>query len=91
MSYILSISNDALEDIQKHKKAGDRKILKKINTLFDELREHPMTGTGNPEKLKYSSSYWSRRITKKHRLIYSIEEEQIKIKVIQAYGHYGDK
>lgn len=92
MSYTILISEDALKDIKKHKKAGDKNTLKKLNILIDELREHPTFGTGKPEQLKYTDlNKWSRRITEKHRLIYTIEEAQIKVEIIQTYGHYDDK
>lgn len=92
MSYTILISDDALKDIKKHKKAGDKNTLKKLNILIAELREHPTYGTGKPEQLRYSDiNKWSRRITNKHRLIYTIEKALIKVEIIQAYGHYDDK
>jgi len=34
------------------------------------LKEHPRTGTGQPELLKYDlAGYYSRRINRKHRLV----------------------
>jgi toxin YoeB len=54
MSYQIDITKQAQEDIEAHKKAGNKAILKKINTLLEELTEHPFTGTGKPELLKYS-------------------------------------
>ncbi|WP_238542139.1 Txe/YoeB family addiction module toxin [Cecembia lonarensis] len=54
--------------------------------------QHPETGTGKPEKLKYyRQNIWSRRIDRKHRLVYLIEETKIVVTVLGAYGHYGDK
>lgn len=50
MNYILDFSETALADIEKHKKAGDKAVLKKIGKLLNELMEHPSTGTGQPEK-----------------------------------------
>ncbi|MBD3628358.1 MAG: Txe/YoeB family addiction module toxin [Cyclobacterium sp.] len=61
----------------------------KIDQLLDELEEHPETGTGKPERLKnILSGYWSRRINKEHRLVYSIDGEKVIVTVISAYGHY---
>lgn len=63
MSYQIDITKQAQEDIDAHRKAGNKAILKKLNTLFEELTEHPFTGTGKPEALKYSLvGLWSRRI-----------------------------
>lgn len=53
MNYTLEFSKTALEDIAKHKKSGDKAIINKISKLLKELREHPETGTGQPEMLKH--------------------------------------
>ena len=92
MSYEVRLTLDALNDIDRHKKSGDKQILLKIAALLEELRHHPRTGKGQPEKLRYNLvGFWSRRISKKHRLIYEIEDEIITVVVVNAYSHYGDK
>ncbi|MFK2343275.1 Txe/YoeB family addiction module toxin [Bacteroides fragilis] len=54
--------------------------------------KHPTTGTGQVEALKGSlSGYWSRRINKHFRIIYTIHEEIVTVEVISARSHYGDK
>jgi toxin YoeB len=65
---------------------------KKADRIIDELYLHPETGTGKPEKLKFElAGYWSRRINKKDRLIYSVEHHIVTVTVVSAIGHYGDK
>ena len=92
MSYVLEFSDHALEDIEKHKKTGDQSVLKKLQRLFKEIREHPMTGTGQPEKLKHElAGLYSRIINRQHRLVYSIKEEIVTVYVLSAWSHYGDK
>ena len=92
MSYELVLTKTALKDIEKHKKAGDKATLKKLQKLLNELREHPFLGTGQPELLKHElAGLYSRRINKKHRLVYSVEEEQVIVYVLSAWSHYGDK
>ena len=92
MSYSIELTEEAISDIDKLKKSGDKKVLIKINKLLNELREHPTTGTGKPEKLKhYEIATWSRRITDKHRLIYRIEDEKIVVIVLAFWGDYSDK
>ena len=55
-------------------------ILKKINELIKDIERNGNEGLGKPEPLKHElSGYWSRRITEVHRLIYSIDEENIYI------------
>nr|WP_299586375.1 Txe/YoeB family addiction module toxin [Mucilaginibacter sp.] len=60
--------------------------------MFLELYEHPETGIGKPERLKFDlSGYWSRQINKKDRLIYLIEDKLVTVTVVSASGHYRDK
>jgi len=92
MSYLIELTEEAISDIEKHKKSGDKKVLIKIDKLLNELREHPTTGTGKPEKLKhYEVETWSRRITDKHRLVYRIESEKIVVIILSFWAHYSDK
>ncbi|MDA0194024.1 MAG: Txe/YoeB family addiction module toxin [Bacteroidetes bacterium] len=92
MSYTLYFSKTALKDIEKHKKSGDKPTLKKIEKLLNELMEHPITGTGQPEMLKHDlAGLYSRRINKKHRLVYSINEQIVTVYLLSAWSHYGDK
>lgn len=92
MKYSLEFTQIALTDIEKHKKSGDRTTLKKINQLLNELMEHPRTGTGKPEKLKYDlEGLYSRRINRKHRLVYEIKDEIVTVVVLSAHSHYGVK
>ena len=90
MSYSIELSERAELDIIKLRESRDKQALKKLNTLINELRVHPETGTGKPERLKYVNK-WSRRINKKHRLIYDIFDQIVTVEIVQAYGHYDDK
>ncbi len=92
MNYTLEFSKTALSDIEKHKKSGNKSLLKKLEQLLNELMEHPTTGTGQPEMLKHNlSGIYSRRINQKHRLVYKIQEEIVTIYIISAHSHYDDK
>lgn len=65
----------------------DRKILKRINELLKDIERNGHKGLGKPEPLKHNfTGYWSRRITDEHRLIYSIDENNINI--ISCRYHY---
>ena len=87
MSYHLDFSNQSLKDIDFHKKSGKKVIVKKLLVLFNELTEHPFTGEGKPEQLKYNFvGYWSRRINQEHRLIYKVTNDSVLI--YSAKGHY---
>ena len=67
--------------------ATDKKILKKINTLLQDIKRNPFDGLGKPEPLKHEmAGTWSRRITQEHRLVYEVFEESIL--VVSCRYHY---
>jgi toxin YoeB len=90
--YRVVLSERATKDLLSIQKSGDKASIKKIELIFADLYLHPETGIGKPEKLKFDlTGYWSRRINKKDRLVYRIENEIITVTVVSAIGHYGDK
>ena len=92
MKYKLILSPEAKEDLLEHAQAGNKILLNKISLLFRELEEHPKSGTGKPKRFKYKNIIiWSRRIDLKHRLLYQIDEQFIKVIIIAAKEHYDDK
>lgn len=67
--------------------AQDRRTLKRINDLLQDISRGGYQGIGKPEPLKGDlSGYWSRRIDDKNRLVYRIQGGVCK--VIQCSGHY---
>lgn len=65
----------------------DPKIVAEINGLLAECKADPFKGTGKPEALSGDlTGYWSRRITKEHRLVYLPEDGMIY--VLQCRFHY---
>ena len=86
--YAIEFTKDAQQDLialQKHSPKSISKLIK----LIDELKEHPRSGTGQVEQLKgYKNETWSRRISKEHRLVYEIHDEEILVLVVASYGHY---
>jgi toxin YoeB len=66
-------SANAWEDYIYWQKA-DADLLEKINGLIRECMRTPFAGSGKPEPLKGElRGYWSRRITREHRLVYRVE------------------
>ncbi|MFR9501002.1 MAG: Txe/YoeB family addiction module toxin [Rikenellaceae bacterium] len=62
--------------MKRHAKSGNKNIIRKIESLLNELSEHPRSGTGKPEQLKgFEVETWSRRLDNRHRLIYEINDE----------------
>ena len=82
----LAWSSNAWNDYLYWQK-NDKKKLKRINTLIKATLLEPFAGIGNPEALKHDmQGYWSRRIDKEHRLVYSYSEEELLI--VACRYHY---
>lgn len=65
----------------------DVRILRKINELIKDAKSTPFTGLGKPEPLKRElRGYWSRRITREHRMVYKVEGDTLHI--LQLRYHY---
>ena len=65
----------------------DRKTLKRINVLIQDVMRDPFEGIGKPEPLKHLlSGAWSRRIDGANRLVYLVTDTHIV--VLQARDHY---
>ena len=68
----------------------DKKTLKKINNLLQDIDRNGYNCIGKPEPLKGDKTgWWSVRIDEKNRLIFKIENEVIEI--AQCGTHYGEK
>lgn len=65
----------------------DKKLLKRINLLIQDIQRSPFEGIGKPEHLKHAlSGYWSRRINDEHRFVYKVEDDSLFI--AQLRHHY---
>ncbi|MCL2072873.1 MAG: Txe/YoeB family addiction module toxin [Marinilabiliaceae bacterium] len=92
MTFFLELDIVAENHLERHIKAGNKILLKKIHKLFEELKNHPESGTGKPHKLKYKQAgIWSRSIDDGHRMLYVIDDDKITVFVISLWGHYDDK
>ena len=90
--YIVEFTTRAKRELRFHHRSGNRSSILKIEQILKELTENPFDGTGNPEPLKYDlAGYWSRRINKKDRIIYKVNEDRVLVLIVSAIGHYGDK
>ena len=91
--YQLRFDDEATEVIARLKKS-EPAAFKKLVKLLSELQEHPKTGTGKPKPLGGDrAGQWSRHISDKHRLVYTIDEDEVVsiVEVLSVWGHYGDK
>lgn len=65
----------------------DRKTLKRVNSLIQDVRRSPFSGIGKPEPLRENlSGFWSRRIDDVNRLVYVLQGEDVVI--IACRYHY---
>ena len=81
-------TEDAWEDYL-YWQTRDKKILKRINQLLQDIERNGDNGIGKPEPLRGDlSGFWSRRIDDEHRIVYRVTEDRVEI--IQCRGHYDD-
>ena len=67
----------------------DKKTLKKINRLLQDIDRNGYKCTGKPEPLSGNlSGYWSVRIDDKNRIVFKIDGDTIEI--MQCGSHYVD-
>ena len=65
----------------------DKKTLKRINLLIQDVQRNYFTGIGKPEPLKGNfTGFWSRRIDDTNRLIYTVNGNLLRI--ASCKGHY---
>ena len=73
---------------------NDPETVIKIKELIKSIRQNPFQGIGKPEPLKYNlKSYWSRRISSEHRLVYKVmgtKGVDQKCVILQCRFHYDN-
>ena len=80
----------AEDDLAYWKSTGNKRVMKRISKLLDDILQHPFTGIGKPEPLKGDfHGVWSRRITNEHRLVYSISNGMVYVYVLSLRFHYS--
>lgn len=83
---LLSWTDDAWDDYL-YWQTQDKKTLKRINKLINDVKRSPFEGIGKPEPLKENlSGFWSRRIDDTNRLVYAVDDQVIT--VISCRYHY---
>jgi toxin YoeB len=67
----------------------DKKTLKRINQLLQDISRNKNAGIGKPEPLRGElSGFWSRRIDETNRLVYRIQDGVLEI--LSCKGHYDE-
>ncbi|MCL2486147.1 MAG: Txe/YoeB family addiction module toxin [Oscillospiraceae bacterium] len=68
----------------------DRKTLKRINKLLQDIERNGYNGIGKPEPLKHDlQGFWSVEIDEKNRIVFRIDDG--KLVIAQCGSHYRDK
>ncbi len=86
MVWTIKFSKNVLKDAKKLRSAN---LASNVNRLVKILKQ-------NPDRPPYEElsgnlqGYYLRRINIKHRLVYSIDEENSIVKVVSVWSHYGD-
>lgn len=90
--YKIILTEQARKEYLYFSQSGNKAILNKIAALLNDIVEHPFTGIGKPEPLKYElAGKWSRRITSEHRLVYSVNDDKIEVHILSMKYHYSKK
>jgi toxin YoeB len=72
---------------------NDRDVIRRINTLLNDIRRSPFRGIGKPEPLRGElAGWWSRRITGDHRIIYRTRGsgDDQRIEIAACRYHYSE-
>jgi toxin YoeB len=67
----------------------DKKTLKRINAIINDIQQNSFECIGKPEPLKYNlSGWWSRRIDETNRVVYC--EKDGTVIIASCKGHYSN-
>ena len=67
----------------------DKKTLRRINTIINDVKRNPFEGVGKPEPLRGNmQGYWSRRIDEYNRVVYFQKGDVVYI--VACRGHYDN-
>ncbi|HGS4862513.1 Txe/YoeB family addiction module toxin [Vibrio cholerae] len=85
-SRLLSWTDESWDDYL-YWQTQDKKTLKRINKIINDVKRSPFEGIGKPEPLKENlSGFWSRRFDDTNRLVYAVDDNAIT--VISCRYHY---
>ena len=70
-------------------KTTSSKTVDRIARLLQDIAEHPFTGIGKPEALRWNlSGYWFRRINATDRIVYRVNGTKVIVYVLSLRNHY---
>jgi Txe/YoeB family toxin of toxin-antitoxin system len=84
--YDILLTRQARKDAHQIERSG---LLKKALVLIDILIEDPFANPPTYEKLQPPTAHmYSRRINKQHRLVYTVDEAKLIVKILRMWTHY---
>lgn len=83
----IHFSEEAWEDYLYWQRQ-DRKTLKRINLLLQDILRGGYEGIGKPEPLRGESGAWSRRIDSTNRIVYKLFDSYVEI--ASCRSHYNE-
>lgn len=67
----------------------DKKTLRRINLILQDITRNAFEGLGKPEPLRGNmSGWWSRRVDEMNRIVYRVQNGG-NIEIAQCKGHYS--
>ena len=84
----VTFTDRAWDDYQ-YWQTQNKKILRRVNTLINDIKRNGYEGIGKPEALIGDlSGFWSRRIDDKNRIVYRIVDNVIELVALRK--HYNE-
>ena len=88
--YRIVFTREAQQQYRHFVTSGNVKLVERINKLIADIAEHPYTGIGKPEALRFSlAGKWSRRINHEHRIVYTVNDQTIIVTILTMRYHYS--
>ncbi|MGQ4243168.1 Txe/YoeB family addiction module toxin [Enterococcus casseliflavus] len=82
----VTIKNSAKVDLRKIKQSN---LKKQFEEVIQALKEDPYMPTQSFEKLRPThEGRYSRRLSRQHRVVYKVDEENKVVEIYSAWTHY---
>ncbi len=82
----IALTKKALKDAKKISRSG---LKSKVDKLIEILKINPYQNPPSYEKLTRDlEGMYSRRINIQHRLVYEIDDENKRVKILMMWSHY---
>ena len=88
VTWEIALTKRALKDVKKISQSG---LKNKVDKLIKILKTNPYQNLPSYEKLTGDlAGMYSRRINIQHRLVYEVDDENKRVKILMMWSHYDD-